>query len=279
MAAVSEVARADLRRLRRRRLLESRWILWVTTPVLLLLLLGAWKLYTVISGVGALTVPPPEAVGGALFELLGRDMLYEAAYYTFYSTVMGFIIAVVVGVGLGIILGKMHLLEKISAPFLVATQVVPKVAIVPLVLLWFGFGIASKIFMAAIISFFVVMQNTILGIRSIDPGHRDLMKVIRAPWWKRIISLDIPSSLPFVLTGVELGVVFAITGAIVGEFLGGDDGLGALAVVMLAGMRTDQLFATVIVMTLMGFILYAVVSAIRRVAIPWHESSGRVTSL
>ncbi|SIO85333.1 Hydroxymethylpyrimidine ABC transporter, transmembrane component [Nocardiopsis sp. JB363] len=276
---MSEVARADLRRLRRRRLMESRWILWVTTPVLLLLLLGAWKLYTVISGVGALTVPPPEAVGGALFELLGRDMLYEAAYYTFYSTVMGFIIAVVVGVGLGIVLGKMHLLEKISAPFLVATQVVPKVAIVPLVLLWFGFGIASKIFMAAIISFFVVMQNTILGIRSIDPGHRDLMKVIRAPWWKRIISLDIPSSLPFVLTGVELGVVFAITGAIVGEFLGGDDGLGALAVVMLAGMRTDQLFATVIVMTLMGFVLYAVVSAIRRVAIPWHESSGRVTSL
>lgn len=279
MAAVSEVARADLRRLRRRRLMESRWILWVTTPVLLLLLLGAWKLYTVISGVGALTVPPPEAVGRALLELLGRDMLYEAAYYTFYSTVMGFLIAVVVGVGLGIVLGKMHLLEKVSAPFLVATQVVPKVAIVPLVLLWFGFGIASKIFMAAIISFFVVMQNTILGIRSIDPGHRDLMKVIRAPWWKRIISLDIPSSLPFVLTGVELGVVFAITGAIVGEFLGGDDGLGALAVVMLAGMRTDQLFATVIVMTLMGFILYAVVSAIRRVAIPWHESSGRVTSL
>ncbi|SHI63695.1 NitT/TauT family transport system permease protein [Nocardiopsis flavescens] len=279
MAAVSEVARADLRRLRHRRLLESRWILWITTPVLLLLLLGAWKLYTVVSGVSALTVPPPEAVGRALFELMGRSMLYEAAYYTFYSTVMGFLIAVVVGVGLGIVLGKLHLLEKVSAPFLVATQVVPKVAIVPLVLLWFGFGIASKIFMAAVISFFVVMQNTILGIRSIDPGHRDLMKVIQAPWWKRVISLDIPSSLPFVLTGIELGVVFAITGAIVGEFLGGDDGLGALAVVMLAGLRTDQLFATVIVMTLMGFVLYAVVSAIRRFAIPWHESSGRVTSL
>lgn len=279
MAAVSEVARADLRRLRHRRLLESRWILWITTPVLLLLLLGAWKLYTVVSGVSALTVPPPEAVGRALVELMGRSMLYEAAYYTFYSTVMGFLIAVVVGVGLGIVLGKLHLLEKVSAPFLVATQVVPKVAIVPLVLLWFGFGIASKIFMAAVISFFVVMQNTILGIRSIDPGHRDLMKVIQAPWWKRVISLDIPSSLPFVLTGIELGVVFAITGAIVGEFLGGDDGLGALAVVMLAGLRTDQLFATVIVMTLMGFVLYAVVSAIRRFAIPWHESSGRVTSL
>ncbi|MFD6096570.1 ABC transporter permease [Nocardiopsis flavescens] len=273
------MARADLRRLRHRRLLESRWILWITTPVLLLLLLGAWKLYTVVSGVSALTVPPPEAVGRALFELMGRSMLYEAAYYTFYSTVMGFLIAVVVGVGLGIVLGKLHLLEKVSAPFLVATQVVPKVAIVPLVLLWFGFGIASKIFMAAVISFFVVMQNTILGIRSIDPGHRDLMKVIQAPWWKRVISLDIPSSLPFVLTGIELGVVFAITGAIVGEFLGGDDGLGALAVVMLAGLRTDQLFATVIVMTLMGFVLYAVVSAIRRFAIPWHESSGRVTSL
>ncbi len=256
-----------------------RWLLWVTTPLILAAIIGAWKLYTVLFDVGELIVPPPEDVWVALIDLLGQPMIYEATYVTLYETLVGFGIAVVVGVALGIALGKMRAVERILSPFLVATQVVPKVAIVPLLLLWFGFGLTSKIFMAAIISFFVMMQNTILGIRSIEPGHRDLMRVIQAPWWKRVISLDIPSSLPAVLTGIELGIVFAITGAIVGEYLGGDEGLGALATVMLASLRTDQLFAVVIIMTVLGFLLYAVVAGIRRFAIPWHESSGRATSL
>lgn len=256
-----------------------RWLLWVTTPLILAALIGAWKLYTVVFDIGELILPPPEMVWTALVDLLGQSMIYEATYVTFYETIVGFGIAVVVGVVLGIVLGKMRSVERVLSPFLVATQVVPKVAIVPLLLLWFGFGLSSKIFMAAIISFFVMMQNTILGIRSIEPGHRDLMRVIQAPWWKRVISLDIPAALPAVLTGIELGIVFAITGAIVGEYLGGDEGLGALATVMLAALRTDQLFAVVIIMTVLGFLLYAIVAGIRRFAIPWHESSGRATSL
>lgn len=255
------------------------WLLWVTTPLLLAAFLGTWKLYTVLFDVSELVVPPPEQVGAAFVDLLDESMLYDATYVTFYETIVGFGIAAVVGIGLGILLGKVRMIERVLSPFLVATQVVPKVAIVPLLLLWFGFGLAPKIFMAAIISFFVMMQNTILGIRSVEPGHRDLMRVIQAPWWKRVLSLDVPSSLPAILTGIELGIVFAITGAIVGEYLGGDEGLGALATVMLASLRTDQLFAVVLVMTLLGFFLYAVVAGIRRFAIPWHESSGRATSL
>lgn len=263
----------------RRRFGETPGLLWITTPLLLALFLGAWKAYTVLFDVGPLLLPAPEDVGVALVKLLGEPFMYEAIKITLYETVVGFCLAAVVGISLGIVLGRARNLERVLSPFLVATQVVPKVAIVPLFLLWFGFGTTSKIFMAAIISFFVMMQNTILGIRSIDPGHRDLMKVIRAPWWKRVISLDVPSSLPYVLTGVELGIVFAITGAVVGEYLGGSEGLGALAVVMLASLRTDQLFATVIIMTLLGFLLYAIVAGVRRFAIPWHESSGRLTSL
>lgn len=262
-----------------RRETGPRWLLWVTTPLILAAFIGGWKLYTIVFDIGELILPPPEDVWFALIELLGQPMIYQATYVTFYETMVGFLIAVVFGVALGIVLGKVRSLERVLSPFLVATQVVPKVAIVPLLLLWFGFGLTSKIFMAAIISFFVMTQNTILGIRSIEPGHRDLMRVIQAPWWKRVISLDIPAALPAVLTGIELGIVFAITGAIVGEYLGGDEGLGALATVMLASLRTDQLFAVVIIMTLLGFLLYAVVAGIRRFAIPWHESSGRATSL
>ncbi len=272
-------AKSAKRRMSRRKLAASPVILWVTTPLLLLAFLGAWKAYTVLFDVGPLLLPPPETVAKAMGELLKGQVIYEAIQVTLYETLVGFALAAVIGVALGIVLGKARNLERVLSPFLVATQVVPKVAIVPLILLWFGFGTTSKIFMAAIISFFVMMQNTILGIRSVDPGHRDLMRVIQAPWWKRVISLDIPSSLPYVLTGVELGVVFAITGAVVGEYLGGDEGLGALAVTMLASLRTDMLFAAVIVMTVLGFLLYTVTAAIRRFAIPWHESSGRPTSL
>lgn len=266
-------------RVPRRKWTDTSLMLWITTPLLLLVFIGVWKAYTVLFGVGELMLPPPETVGAALVELMQGSLIYEAIKITLYETLVGFALAAVVGVALGIILGKARKLERVLSPFLIATQVVPKVAIVPLFLLWFGFGTTSKIFMAAIIAFFVMMQNTILGIRSIEPGHRDLMRVIQAPWWKRVISLDIPSSLPYVLTGVELGIVFAITGAVVGEYLGGDEGLGALATMMLAGLRTDMLFAVVIVMTVLGFLLYAVTAAIRRFAIPWHESSGRPTSL
>ena len=263
----------------RKRFGDTPALLWVTTPLLLAAFLGIWKAYTVVFDVGPLLLPPPEDVGAAFVDLLGQAYIYEAIRITLYETVVGFALAAAFGVTMGILLGRARNLERVLSPFLVATQVVPKVAIVPLFLLWFGFGTTSKIFMAAIISFFVMMQNTILGIRSIDAGHRDLMKVIRAPWWKRVISLDVPSSLPYVLTGVELGIVFAITGAVVGEYLGGSEGLGALAVVMLASLRTDLLFAVVIIMTLLGFLLYAIVAGIRRFAIPWHESSGRLTSL
>lgn len=254
-------------------------MLWITTPLLFLVFLGLWKAYTVVFNVGSLMLPPPEQVAEAMVQLLQGSVIYDAIKVTLYETLAGFLLAAVVGVTLGVIFGKARRLERLFSPFLVATQVVPKVAIVPLFLLWFGFGSTSKVIMAAIIAFFVMMQNTILGIRSIDPGHRDLMRVIQAPWWKRVISLDIPSSLPYVLTGVELGIVFAITGAVVGEYLGGDEGLGALAVTMLSGLRTDMLFAVVIVMTVLGFLLYAITAAIRRFAIPWHESSGRPTSL
>lgn len=264
------------RRARRRHVMESRWILWVSTPMLLALFLVVWRLYVVVLEVGPLLLPPPEDVFSAIIFLVQQPYVHQHAYATLYATLVGFSLAAVVGIMLGVLLGKVRFLERLLSPFLVATQVVPKVAIVPLFILWFGFGVTSKVFMAALLAFFPVMQNTILGVRSIERGHRDLMTVVQASRWKRIVSLDIPSSLPYVLTGVELGMVFAITGAVVGEYLGGNEGLGAFVVITLNALRTDQLFATVLILTFLGFMLYAIVAAIRRYAIPWHESSGRI---
>ncbi|GIW10848.1 MAG: ABC transporter permease [Dehalococcoidia bacterium] len=252
----------------------ARWLLWITTPLILAALLAAWKAYVVLMDVSVLILPPPEQVAAATVRLLSSPFFYEHLSITLYETLVGFALGCLAGITFGVVLGKLRALERILSPFIVATQVIPKVAVVPLFILWFGFGPNSKIFMAALLSFFPLMQNTILGIRSIDRGHQDLMTVVQASRWQRLWLLEIPSSLPYVLTGIELAIVFAITGAVVGEYLGGDRGLGALAVITLAALRTDALFATVFILTVLGFLLYAVVAASRRFVIPWHESSG-----
>ena len=118
-----------------RDVVNSRGLLWITTPALLLAFLGLWKLYTVVTDVSPLVLPPPEDVLVALIDLSGQRMIWEATYVTLYETVVGFLLAAGVGITLGIVLGKARVLEKILSPFLVATQVVPKVAIVPLLLL------------------------------------------------------------------------------------------------------------------------------------------------
>ena len=121
-------------------------------------------------------------------------------------------------------------LEKMLNPFIVATQVVPKVALVPLFVVWFGFGITSKVVIAAVLAFFPILLNTLLGVKSVDRGHREVLASLNASRWQSIIELEFPSALPYILTGMEVGVVLAIIGAVVGEYLGGSQGLGNLAV-------------------------------------------------
>lgn len=256
--------------------LDSSWILWFTTPALFILFVAWWNWTIIRNDVSPLLIPAPGVVWDALIFIVQQPHVQRHTYVTLYQTLVGFGFAALFGITLGVALGKIRFLERLLSPFIVATQVVPKVAVVPLFLLWFGFGMESKIFMAALLSFFPILQNTILGVRSIERGHRDLMVVVQASRFKRIVSLDIPSSLPYVLTGVELGMVFALTGSVVGEYLGGSEGLGAFVIITLGALATDQLFAAVVLLTVLGFLLYAVVAGLRRFLIPWHESSGLV---
>lgn len=250
------------------------WLPWVTTPTLLLLLVAIWHLYVASSGVSAFILPAPAAVGAAWMELLQSPRAWAHTGWTVYATLAGFAWAVVAGVGLGVLIGRLRWLEVTLNPFIVATQVVPKVALVPLFVVWFGFGITSKVIIAAVLAFFPVLTNTVLGVKSIDAGHRDVMISLNATRWQVFRRLELPSALPYILTGMEVGVVLAIIGAIVGEYLGGNNGLGALLIAKMNGYETDALFAVVLHMTLLGFVFYFAIGALRRLLIPWHQSSG-----
>jgi NitT/TauT family transport system permease protein len=248
---------------------------WITTPALCTLLVLVWWAYVELSGISAFILPAPGAVWHAWLDLLESPRGWANAAITVYETVVGFIWAMVVGVGLGVLIARIPWLERTLNPFIVATQVVPKVALVPLFIVWFGFGITSKVLIAAILAFFPILTNTVLGVKSIDRGHRDVMVSLNASRWQVFRRLELPSSLPYILTGMEVGIVLAIIGAIVGEYLGGNDGLGHLLVSRMNAFETDGLFAVMIHMTILGFVFYFGISALRRILTPWHETAHR----
>jgi NitT/TauT family transport system permease protein len=265
--------RARARRRALRGLADSRALPWVTTPLIVVLLVVLWELYVAVTGVSEFVLPPPQAVARALGEQLTSGFVWrQHIWTTFYETVLGFAIALVVGVVLGFVMGASRTIQAIANPFVVATQVVPKVALVPLFILWFGFGPTSKVAISATLAFFPILTNTAFGVRSVTSSMREMMTSLGATRWQRLRTLELPATLPNVLTGAEVGVVLATIGAIVGEYLAGDRGLGRYAVTLQNNLQIPELYGAIVLMTLLGFVLYVAVAALRRLLVPWHES-------
>jgi NitT/TauT family transport system permease protein len=244
----------------------------VTTTALLIAFLAIWEISVRAFKVEAVILPAPSVVAEKFWALAQTKRFWGHTWVTVYETVGGFFIAVVIGVGLGAVLAKTPWLERTLNPFIVASQVVPKVALVPLFVVWFGFGPTSKIIVAAVLAFFPILTNTVLGVKSVDLGHRDVMASLNATRWQSFMRLELPSALPYILTGMEVGVVLAIIGAIVGEYLGGNQGLGHMTVERMNAFETAEMFAIIVHMTLVGFVFYWLIGVLRRFAIPWHES-------
>jgi NitT/TauT family transport system permease protein len=250
----------------------KRYIHYVATPLILVLLVAIWAAYVRIFEISPLILPSPASVGVALLDLMASPRTWGHIWVTLYETIAGFLIAIAIGIGLGATLGKTAWLERTLNPLIVGLQVMPKIALVPLFVIWFGFGPTSKIVMAAVLAFFPVMTNTILGIKSVERGHREVMTSLNASSWQAFREVELPASLPFILTGMEVGIVLAIIGAIVGEYLGGSNGLGYLAVAALNAFDVPGMFAVIIMLTVIGFVLYALVVLLRRFVTPWHEA-------
>src|SRR6478752_1949828 len=225
---------------------------WITTPLLLVLLIGLWEAYVSGSHISAFILPSPGAVWSAWLDLLASPRAWGHAATTVYETVIGFAWGLVIGVGLGVLIGRIAWLEKTLNPFIVASQVI----------------------VSAVLAFFPILTNTVLGVKSVDAGHRDVMTSLNASRFAVFRRLELPSSLPYIITGMEVGIVLALIGTIVGEYLGGNSGLGYLLIARMNAFETDGLFAVMLQMTLLGFIFYFGIGLLRRLLIPWHSSAG-----
>jgi NitT/TauT family transport system permease protein len=193
---------------------------------------------------------------------------------TLTEILAGFALAVTAGVVVGTVLGELPAVAKVVNPYLVVLQVLPKVAIIPLLLLWMGFGSSAKILIAAVFAFFPMTAGTRAGIRSVESGHLDLAATLQTSRWQRLWLIELRAALPSILTGMEVAIVFATVGAVVAEYLAGGEGLGWLAVVNLNQLQVDNLFAVIALLCALGVALYAAVAGLRRVLVPWHASAA-----
>jgi NitT/TauT family transport system permease protein len=237
-------------------------------------LIAAWKAYVSIADVSKFVLPAPESVFHATVDLVADSATWSNAWVTLDEILKGFAIATVLGVTIGIVLGEVPVLSRAYTPYIVAFQVLPKVAIIPILLLWFGFGTSSKVAVAAMFAFFPVVVGTQTGIRSVEPNHRDLAATLQASLVQRVRFVDFPSALPAILTGMEVGIVLATIGAIVAEYLAGGRGLGHLAVVNLNSLKVDSLFGVIVLLSLMGLLLHAAMAGLRRLLVAWHPSAN-----
>ena len=253
---------------------RKSYLPWITTPLLCLAILIVWSVYVRSSGISPFILPAPGAVLQAWVDLLSSSRAWSDVLATVTATLTGFVWAGAIGVGLGVPIARVRWLEQTFNPFIVASQVLPKGARVPLFVVWFGFGITSKVLIAAILAFFPILTNTVLGVKSIDQGHRDVMVGLNATRWQVFRCLELRSALPYIITGMEVGIVLALIGAIVSEYIGGDYGLGHLLISRMNAFETDGLFAVMIHMAILGFIFYFAISALRRLLTPCH-GAGR----
>lgn len=212
-----------------------------------------WDLVTRIFTIPAFLLPPPGAVLEAGVQ--NANLLWRHGLITLTETLVGFALSTVVGI-LAVVMIAWPAAGRALFPILVGSQVIPKVAIAPLAVVWIGTGVLTSSLIAFVMAFFPVVVNATQGLNSVSEGSRHLLRTMKASKWQEFRYLRFPAALPFIITGLQLAIAFAIVGAIVGEFVGSNAGLGYLLIVSQGNLRTALLFAVLVVLTVIGLVLY-----------------------
>ena len=225
---------------------------------------AVWQAVAGFAGMPAFIFPGPLAVAGRLGAVLADGTLVRHALFTLSEVLAGMAAGVGAAAMLGYLLGKSRLAEQILAPYIVATQAIPVAAIAPLLFIWLGSGFASKALICALIVFFPVLVNTVIGLRSVSEDLRELMRSLGATRWQNFRLLELPAALPILLGGLKIGATLSVIGAVVGEFIAPDRGLGFLISVARGQYDTALVFVGVFALIAMALGLYGMVA--------WAES-------
>ena len=235
-------------------------------------LVGGWELAVRVFDISKIVVPAPSAVGMALWSGMQGDFLMHFGI-TFYEVIAGFVLGAATGLILGALISQFRLLERTLYPYIVAFQTLPKVAIAPIIVIWFGYGVTSKIVITATIAFFPLLANTIVGLRAAPAEQIELMVAFTASRWQVFKLARLPQALPYIFVGLDVAIVLSVIGAIVGEFVGAQAGLGYLILQKNFNMDMAGVFAILIVLSAMGIGLHLLVNAIQRRVVFWMDGA------
>lgn len=245
---------------------RNHWKVVATFMAVLVL----WEMVVRLFGVRAYILPAPTVVLASFAARAGT--VANATLYTLQPMLMGYAMAVVVGVGLALIVAFSRTMQAVLYPLIVFLQIVPKIAVAPLFIIWFGYGLIPKVLLVFLLSFFPIVVSAVQAFRSVDPDIMDLARATGANAWRIFWKVQVPHALPLLFTGFKVAAALSSTAAVVAEFVASDRGLGYLLLEYNNNMNTPMAFATIIVLSVIGLILYGLVELIERVAIPWHVS-------
>ncbi len=249
---------------------QWRYTHWIP-PLAVILVLVLWEGLVRLTGLPAFILPSPLAVAERFLRSVTDGSLVRHTGVTLFEILLGLLSGAFSAILVGYAVAKSRLFERIASPFLVASQAVPIVAIAPLLIIWFGQGMLSKVLICALIVFFPVLVNTVVGLRAVPRSLNELMRSLRASRWQMLCQLEIPSALPIFLGGLRIGATLSVIGAIVGEFVGADKGLGFLINVGRGQYDTALVFVAVFTLVGLALGLYGIVIYLEHRLLAWQE--------
>jgi len=255
---------------------DRSFLRWIWPAMLLLAILAIWETAVLINDTPRWMLPPPSAI----LESFRADwrLLLEHTRVTLLEVILGFGIALVAGILTGVAIDSSIILRRAIYPLIIASQTIPMVALAPLMLIWFGYGLMPKILITALIGFFPIAVNTVDGLRSGDREMLALLRSMGSSAGQRFRIVRAPAALPLIFSGARIAITFCVIGAVFAELVGSSEGLGYLMERSAAQFQTSRVFACIVILALMGIGLFSLIALVERLALPWRryltESGG-----
>lgn len=247
-------------------------------PILIsLAILLIWEVTVFLRDIPRYILPAPSRILVTL--IVERGQLLHHSWVTLQEMLFGFLLAICIGIPLGILMFEFPVLERAFYPYVIGSQTVPVFAIAPLLLVWFGYGIASKVIMATIIVFFAIVLTTLHGLKATDPDIINLFRIHRATRWQLLWKVRLPDALPYIFSGAKIGIAISTIGAVIGEWVGAKAGLGFLMLYANSQLQVSLVFAAILCLTFLGLTLFAFMTLLETLAMPWRRKHTDVSNI
>lgn len=254
---------------RRRPRLRGKAADWFAVLATFVVVVGGWELVVRIRDISEIVLPPPSLVAQSLYDGLVHGTFLDNLRYTLTETVLGFVIAAILGIGLGALVSEVRWIRRAIYPYIVAFQTVPKIALAPLLVIWFGFGMTSKVIVAVTVAFFPVIVNTIEGLQNTDHQRVDMIRAMGAGRLETFRRVKLPSALPYIFAGLDAAIVLSLLGAVVGEFMGARAGLGNQILIFNAVLDIAGSFAVLALLSVIGYLLHLLLVLVQKRVVFW----------